>query len=198
MWWLGWLLAAPFWEAKPPVEWTEEQLVRLLSDSPWAQTVRDDARGTKLPGRAVVIYLASASLMRQAEEELLRRRFKQDADLFAAIHEAREEYQAYLKEHAGKVIVVAVPLDPQALNDASEMKRMLNDSLVRVGRKKVKAEGHFPPTPSDPVLRLIFPRELAAGAKELTVEMYLPSVPGPYRTAQFEFKDLTYRGEPDL
>jgi len=31
------LLAAPFWEAKAPRDWSEEELRALLHDSPWAQ-----------------------------------------------------------------------------------------------------------------------------------------------------------------
>ncbi len=194
--WLSWVFAVPFWEA-PPSTWTEQQLIDLLSNSPWAQPSLDSRRGT-LAGPQVVLYLASAAPMRQAENELLRRRFKQQPDLYAAIKDAREEYLAYLSENAGKFIVVAAPLDPQALADAGETKRMIDESVLRIGKKKWKSTGHFPPTPSDPVLRLIFPREIPAGAKEITVEVYLPSIAGPYRSAQFPVKDLILRGVPEL
>lgn len=196
--WLAWLVAAPFWEEKPPEKWSEEQLVGLLNNSPWAQSASDTARNSRLQGPPVVIYFSSATVIRQAEEELLRRRFKQDADLFAQVTEAREEYNAYLKDQAGKVIVVAVPLEPLALNDAGETERMKDESLLRIGKKKLKSTGYFPPTPSDPVLRLIFPRELPESAKDITVEMYLPTVTGPYRSAEFRVKELVYRGQPDL
>jgi hypothetical protein len=75
---------------------------------------------------------------------------------------------------------------------------MEEESLLKMGKRKIKATGHFPPTPTDPVLRLIFPKEVPEGTKEITVEVYLPTVPGPYRTAQFRVKDLVYRGMPDL
>ncbi len=192
---VSWLLAVPFWESAPPVEWSEEQLIGLLNDSPWAQTVGD---GAGLAGPPVLMYLASATPLRQAEEELIRRRYKQQPDLHAAIVDAREEYKAYLAEQAGKVIVVVVPLDANALADAGETKRMESQSLLRVGKRKVKTAGHFPPTPADPILRLIFPRDLAEGTKEFTVEVYLPSISGPYRSATFRVKDLVYRGRPDL
>ena len=195
---ISWLLAVPFWESAPPVEWSEEQLIGLLNDSPWAQTVGDVGRATRLPGPPVLMYLASATPMRQAEEELIRRRYKQQPDLHAAIVDAREEYKAYLAEQAGKVIVVAIPLAAHALSDVGETKRMESESLLRVGKRKVKATGHFPPTPADPILRLIFPRDLAEGTKEFTVEVYLPSISGPYRSATFRVKDLVYRGQPDL
>ena len=195
---VSWLLAVPFWESAPPVEWSEEQLIGLLNDSPWAQTVGDGGRATRLPGPPVLMYLASAKLMRQAEEELIRRRYKQQPDLHAAIVDAREEYKAYLAEQGGKVIVVAIPLDANALSDAGETKRMESESLIRAGKRKVKSTGHFPPTPADPILRLIFPKDLPEGTKEFTVEVYLPSIPGPYRSATFRVKDLVYSGQPDF
>lgn len=195
---ISWLLAVPFWESAPPVKWSEEQLIGLLNDSPWAQTVGDVGRATRLPGPPVLMYLASATPMRQAEEELIRRRYKQQPDLHAAVVDAREEYKAYLAEQGGKVIVVAIPLAAHALSDVGETKRMESESLLRVGKRKVKATGHFPPTPADPILRLIFPRDLAEGTKEFTVEVYLPSISGPYRSATFRVKDLVYRGQPDL
>ncbi len=194
---VSWLLVVPFWESAPPVEWSEEQLILLLNNSPWAQTV-DGGRSTRLPGPPVLMYLASATPLRQAEEELIRRRYKQQPDLHAAIVDAREEYQAYLAEQAGKVIVVAIPLKASALADVSETKRMESESLLRVGKRKVKTTGHFPPTPADPILRLIFPKDLPEGTKEFTVEVYLPSIPAPYRSATFRVKDLVYRGQPDL
>lgn len=196
--WISWLLAVPFWESIPAVEWSEEQLIALLNDSPWAQTSGDVGRATRLPGPSVLMYLASATPLRQAEEELIRRRFKQQPGLHAAIVDAREEYKAYLAEQTGKVIVVAIPLDAHALADAGETKRMEDESVLRVGKRRVKTSGHFPPTPADPILRLIFPKDLPAGTKEFTVEVYLPSIPGPYRNATFRVKDLVYRGQPDL
>ena len=196
---VSWLLVVPFWESTPPVEWSEEQLILLLNNSPWAQTVGDGVgRATRLPGPPVLMYLASATPLRQAEEELIRRRYKQQPDLHAAIVDAREEYQAYLAEQVGKVIVVAIPLAANALADVGETKRMESESLLRVGKRKVKTTGHFPPTPADPILRLIFPKDLPEGAKEFTVEVYLPSIPAPYRSATFRVKDLVYRGQPDL
>lgn len=195
---LAWLLAVPYWEETPPGNWSEEQLVDLLSNSPWAQRAVDGPRAGRSAGPAVAIYLASATVMRQAEEEIIRRRFKQKPDVYAAIADAREEYKAYLAENAGKVIVVAVPLDANALADAGETKRMEEESLLRVGKRKLKPTGHFPPTPADPVLRLIFPRDIPEGTKEISVEVYLPSIPSPYRSVQFRVKELIYRGVSDL
>ncbi|MFN7993153.1 MAG: hypothetical protein U0Q18_06115 [Bryobacteraceae bacterium] len=66
------LLAAPFWETKPPKDWSEEELSMLMHDSPWAQMAE--------PAPAVAIYLATARPLRDAEAELGRRRGKQRND----------------------------------------------------------------------------------------------------------------------
>ena len=34
------LLAEELWQAKPPTEWTQEEAVEVLNDSPWAHQVR--------------------------------------------------------------------------------------------------------------------------------------------------------------
>lgn len=195
---ISWLLIVPFWESVPAAQWSEEQLIGLLNDSPWAQSASDIGRANRLPVPPVLIYLASSTPLRQAEEELIRRRYKQSPDLHAAIVEAREEYKAYLAGQSGKVIVVAIPLTADALADPGETKRMENESILRVGKRKVKSTGHFPPTPADPILRLIFPRDVPDGTKEITVEVYLPSIPAPYRSVTFRVKDLVYRGLPDM
>ena len=146
---LSWFLAVPYWETVPAGSWTEQQLIDLLTESPWAQSAPDTRRGNTLPGPPVVIYLSSAAPMRQAEEEIIRRRFKQKPDVYAAIHEAREEYLAYINENAGKVIVVAIPLDANALADASETKRMEAESILRIGRSRRKMAGCLPLTLAD-------------------------------------------------
>ena len=66
---------------------------------------------------------------------------------------------------------------------------------MRVGSKSYKVEGLFPPEPSDPVLRLIFPRAVKATDKSVEFRLYLPGLPFPEREAQFWVKDLSYRGK---
>jgi hypothetical protein len=47
-------------------------------------------------------------------------------------------------------------------------------------------------------LRLVFPRAVSAGDKAFSFELYLPSVPGPYRAVEFRLKDLMYKGVLEL
>ncbi len=66
--------------------------------------------------------------------------------------------------------------------------------FLKLGRKKYKITGYFPPTPDDPHLRLAFPRAVSTADKNLVFELYLPGTLKPYRLAEFPMKDLTYRG----
>src|SRR6516165_2791708 len=56
-------LALPFWEARPPEKWSDAEIAAIRHDSPWAQP-------SGLPPQQVVIYLATAAPVEQAETEL--------------------------------------------------------------------------------------------------------------------------------
>jgi hypothetical protein len=174
------LLAAPFWETKAPRDWTEDELRTLLNDSPWAQPAE--------PSPAVPVYLATATPMRAAEAERARRRAEQPND----------EYLDFLREHSADSIVLAVACPKwTALSDAAESRHMEDESMMKVGRRKFHMTGHFPPTPSDPYLRLIFPREVTAADKSVTFELYLPGN-GPYHEAEFRLRDLMSKGKLEM
>jgi hypothetical protein len=177
------LFAGPYWEAKAPADWTPEELQRLLTDSPWAAT-----NGTAM-------FLATARPMRLAEEQARLRSKPANAEMSFT----EEEYREFLRTHDGKVIVLAVDLpDRQQLADAEETRRMERDSFLKAGRKKLRMIGHFPPSDSDPFLRLVFPREVDAKARGLIFEIYLPSVTMPYRMIEFRLKDMVYQGRLEM
>ena len=56
---------------------------------------------------------------------------------------------------------------------------------VNIERKEYKILGHFPPTPSDPVLRLIFPRVVRAADKSVIFRLYLAGLNFPEREVEF-------------
>lgn len=188
------VFADRFWEAKPARQWSDEQLLIMLTDSPWAQTttMRDAA---PLP-----FYLATAKPVREAEAEWLRRYMAQmqQKQQPAQADNSKLEYEAWLKENEGKVIVVGIR-NPNlnALAQAEESKAMEEESFMKVGRKKIKMTGHFPPGESDPVLRLVFPRPQEA-VKDITFELYIPGVTGPYRAATFKVKDMMFEGKLEM
>jgi len=174
------LLAAPFWEAKAPREWSDAQIQELLHDSPWAR-MSD-------PQPLVQVYLASARPMREAEEEWARRRGKK----------LNEDYLDYLANEGANKIILAIGLPiKQGLADEAESRRMEQESVMRVGRKTYKIEGQFPPVPSDPFLRLVFPRAVTEGDKGIVFELYLPEN-GPYHQIEFPLRDLRYKGKLEL
>ena len=181
--WLA-LLAAPFWETKAPQEWSEEQLLRLLTESPWAQGVAQTGK---------TAFLATANPMQEAERELARRRKAKNAE------PPDPEFTDFLAQDQGKHIVLAIGYpDPRPLADAVEAKRMEEESLLKVGRRKYKMTGHFPPTPSDPYLRMAFPREIGPSDKNLVFELYLPGVGGTYGMVEFRLKELLYHGKLEM
>ena len=186
------LFATPFWEAKAPADWTSEEVVLLLSDSPWARAA---TAGSKVQSDAVQTYLASAAPMRQAELEAARRFRRKRVE-----QGDPDDYREFLEAQASRSIVLAVRFpDWNALADAKESRQMEEDTLMRVGRRKYKMSGHFPPTPSDPYLRLVFPRDaVKPGDKTIVFELYLPGVPNSYRMAEYLVRDLVYRGKPEM
>lgn len=175
--------AGPFWETKPAREWTNEELGQFLTASPWAKQA-----GT-------TIYLATAQPIREAEVEWNRR--KPPTDL--PDDPVESDYEEFMRENPGKYIVLAARLPrPDEMNDAAAARRVEEKSFMKVGKRKHKIAGHFPPSISDPVLRLVFPRDIQPGDKFLEFELYLPSVPQSYRMIFFDLRQLQYKGRLEL
>ncbi|HLX45768.1 MAG TPA: hypothetical protein VKR43_20135 [Bryobacteraceae bacterium] len=187
-------LAAPFWEAKAPVDWTELEITQLLTDSPWAQMLVPNSQAGSSP---VQMFLATAAPIEQAEHQW-DLRFKKNRP-GAPANNRDEEFQAWLNENRAKQIVIAVLVNlPQALSDEQETRRMQDESVMRVGRKKLKMTGYFPPSAADRYLRLAFPREVTANDKTVTFDLYLPGVPIPFRQAEFKVKDMLFKGKLEM
>jgi hypothetical protein len=181
--WLA-LLAAPFWETKAPRDWSDGQVDRLLHDSPWAQMSG--------PAPYVQVYLATAEPMREAEAELARRSPKLPRG------EPNEDYVDFLRSEGAHKLVLAIAFkDLKALADAQEEHAMEEESIMKVGRHEYKMEGHFPPVPSDPFLRLVYPRAATERDKTIVFELYVPGY-GPYHDAEFKIKDMLYKGKLEM
>jgi len=188
LWTLFLLLAAPFWETKPPQQWSNLDLDLMFRNSPWAQTALLTTRVGGEP--QIFVYLASARPMQEAEEER-RTRGHRKTDPVA------EEYRIWATDNLAKYIVLAVHVPASfTFTDESESKRMEKETAMRVGRKRYPPVLHFLPSSTDEHLRFVFPREVPDSARKLTFEFYVPSISGPYREAEFPLKDLTYKGSP--
>jgi hypothetical protein len=192
-----WLAAAatlPFWDAKPPADWTDDEVQEMLTRSPWVQ----QAVAADSSPRGVAVYLATARPIRAAEAER-EKRAREKGEQPAEGADEDTEYADFLREHEGNVIVlsVAVP-NPSALDDVTEAKMVEELCVLRVGRNKYKMVGHFPPSASDPRLRLVFPRSVRQADKSFGFDLYVPGAQEPLRFVQFRVADLTYKGKPEF
>ncbi|HUA82902.1 MAG TPA: hypothetical protein VMB85_03520 [Bryobacteraceae bacterium] len=186
--------AAPFWETKAPADWTEDELITLFTNSPWAQMVEAPAGS---PAPPVQVYLATAGPMQQGEAERDRRyRRKRPHE---QTDEMTLEYRAWLRENGAQSIVlaIAIPKGQDALAE-QDSQRMEDECVMHVGRRKFKMTGHFPPTGSDPYLRLAFPRQVKESDKSVSFDLYLPGVPIPYRSVEFRVKDMIMNGKLEI
>lgn len=172
--------ASGFWETRPPEEWTVEQVREILEYSPWSQVLRSR-------GDPIQVHLASALPMRQAEERqrVMRKRPGANSATF-------DEYLAMVEE--GKYIVLAVQMkNAEAFSDGVLVARMQKDSRMRADKKSFDLVTYFPPSPSDPYLRLVFPRVPVVKSVDFTV--VIPGATDPYRQVTFLAKDMLYRGK---
>jgi hypothetical protein len=178
---LFFFLAQPFWETKPPEKWSYQEIETLRSASPWAQTVG--------PEPAVLIYFATARPIEDAEAEL---RLRQKNTLT----EPDADYLAYLNANRNRQFVLAIPYE-RALKPlkSEDERRMEDESVMLIGRKRYRMVGHFPPVAADPVLRLVFPREIQPTDKRVVFQLYLPGIVFPDREAEFTVKDMMYHGK---
>jgi hypothetical protein len=184
------LSARPFWEAQPAAEWTDAELRQMLAESPWAQTTG--------PAPVVTVILATAQPIEEAEAERVRRR---NAHPVTGARRAMPDidYLDYVRRHRDEHFVLAIPYSTLAgLGRADEEKRMEEQCSMRVGKRRYGILGHFPPTPSDPVLRLIFPRVVTVADKSVSFELFLPGTTHPARLVEFRVKDLMYKGKLEL
>ena len=142
-------LAQPFWETKPPEQWTDHEIEIMRGSSPWTQTVG--------PAPELTIWFATAEPIEAAEAEA--RLHKQ-----TPLREPDPDYLDFLRENREKVFVLAVnyPTLSGLSKESDAWKTLEKETRMKVGGKTYKIEGTFPPTPSDPVLRLVFPRSVKA------------------------------------
>jgi len=191
------MLSASFWETKAPADWTEEELLRLFTDSPWAQMAAG-ASQVESHGAAVQVYLATAGPMQEAERER-QRRYVRKSNRPVEESPMDTEYRLWLEDNRATQIVLAIRIPrTKDFDAAGQTKRMEEESIMRVGRRKYKTTGHFPPTANDVYLRLAFPRQVTGSDKSLEFDLYLPGVTPPFRTVEFRVKDMIVKGKLEL
>jgi hypothetical protein len=190
------LFADPYWVSKPPPEWSEAQLTALLTNSPWAQAV--EGPGQNAP--PVEVFLATAGPIELAEKERERRiQARRKPGPVSPESAGVTEYRLWMEDNRATQIVVAIPIqNNKGFLDEREVRRMEDECVMRAGKKKIKMTGSFPPSETDPYLRLAFPRKVELSDKTLFFDLYLPGVPSPFRTAEFTLKDMVVAGKLEL
>ena len=175
-------LAEPFWETKPPEQWTDHEIEIMRGSSPWTQIIG--------PSPELTVYFATAEPIEAAEAEARLHKLK-------PLPEPDPDYLEFLHENREKVFVLAVNYPSLAglSKDPDAWKTLEKETRMKVGGKTYKIEGEFPPTPSDSVLRLVFPRQVKPTDKRVDLQLYLPGLPFPEREVEFYMKDLTYHGK---
>jgi hypothetical protein len=189
--------ADPFWVAKPPAQWSDPELVQFLTDSPWAKMAEGPGKPAPAPVR---VYLATAAPMLQAEEERERRAMaKRRAAKGPEPDELAEEYRLWIEDNRPSQIILAIQIpDQKSFSDQKEVRQMEKECVMLVGKKKIQMTGHFPPSPTDPYLRLAFPRRAQGTDKVVGFDLYLPGVTVPFRHVEFVLKDLLVNGRLEL
>ena len=181
---LFFLFAQPFWEARPPEQWTYREIETLRTKSPWAQDVG--------PAPPVLVYFATASPIENAERELRLRGRKPQP-------EPDPDYSGFLNDNRANAFVLAIPYPrPIRFGTAEDQSRMEEENEMVVDRKSYRILGHFPPTPGDPVLRLVFPRQVDPQKKNVVFRLFLPGMPFPEREVEFRPRDLMYHGKLEM
>ncbi|HTM14015.1 MAG TPA: hypothetical protein VL127_13925 [Bryobacteraceae bacterium] len=200
------LCADPFWQTKPALEWTDAELSQFLADSPWAQMAAQPGKAqvgkNAGQGQPVQIYLATARPVVKALAERGRRMELRRPGITKALAEdpLSEERAAWFADYRAAYIIVAARVgNNDAFSSGEETRRMERESVMESGHIQVKVSATFPPTQTDPHLYLAFLREpVAASDKDLSFALYLPGVPGPYRTVTFKMKDMMLDGKPEM
>ena len=177
------LVAEPFWNTKLPADWSIEEVISMLRQSPWSTVSAASS------GPAIRAHVASAAPMREAEAKE-RQAFRTRQDQGASF----EDYQEMLA--TGKFIALAVLLrDAIPTSDGVEARSLEHNSILHVGHRSYKLVTHFPPTAGDPYLRYIFPRAVKPGDKALLFDIYVPGIVYPQRHIEFDLREMKYRGK---
>ena len=173
------------------------EISQFVADSPWAQMVGSPSRG--IPAPSVQVFLATAAPIVEAEKERAVRAKLRRKQTETAEDPMAEEYRLWMEDNHVSQIVLAVRLAPNAgLATESEVRKMEEESYMQVGKRKVKMTGHFPPTKSDPHLRMAFPRMEPGDEKTVTFAIYVPGLPLPFREVVFKLKDMVLNGKLEL
>ena len=181
-----------FWEAKPPPEWTADEVRRMLTDSPWARTAVVRDAGVAHPYGGAQQW---GRVPKKTKPWNVTVRWDSAAPIQAATQSAGEEFERYyVIGLVGDTRVTGQLVNDRQLAEKLQILRgstTLEPANANVLQpEKVKEVSHE----SQRALRFYFPRRrlITLDAQHL----YFATTIGRFDVmAKFDVQDMLYRGQ---
>ncbi len=216
----AWLVAKDFWD-QPFQKWKREDVLRLINDSPWAQSQTFDhveGKGAGASGEKELFYKCtvrffSARPVREAYVRLMQLMNKYDDMAPEQRQQFDARFQRALNLDTSDRVIVALEYatnDPNVARDlraALETARTdtLKQSVYLISQRlgRVELREYFPPSADGTGAKFIFPRTvkgqpvLAPEDKEIRFDFFVPAIEQrlfvTFKTAKMTYRDeLTY------
>ncbi len=219
------LVTATVWAKKPweqPfTEWNKKDAIKVLSDSPWADThIRRRSfagRGSGLRGEkevfdTFIVRFFSALPIREAYVRVVQ--IDNDYDELNDAQRAAfdERFAPALNRDFGEEIMVSMDFQTNDQQQGLEMQRILRVNTVAFFRQsaflisdrmgRVDLAGYYPPAPDGTGAKFIFPRQIdgqpvvSDDDKEVKFEINIPDFPRVLVT--MKVKNMTYKGKLEI
>lgn len=212
------LLAEDFW-LQPFEKWNREQVLRMLNDSPWAQSetftgtiVSKDAGlgGEKELYYRFVVRFFSALPVRQAYVRMMRLMNNYDQMTTEQREEFDKRFRRALELEVSDRVIVALDFDTNNPDAARELRQSFelesadklkqNVYLISQRLKRVELQAYFPPGADGTGAKLIFPRTVNGQPvfgpqdKEIRFDFVVPAT-RQHISLTFKSAKMTYQGQ---
>lgn len=214
----AWLMAKDFWE-EPFEKWKREEVLRMLSNSPWAQTQTLNAvaggRGSGTAGEKELFYqftvrLFSSRPIREAYVRMMQILNKYDEMAPEQKQEFNARFRKALALDVSDRVIVALEYatnDPNATRDlrtfletarTETLKQSVYLITPRHGRLELRE--YYPPSPDGTGAKFIFPRQvngqpvLGPQDKEIRFDFFVPPI-GQRLFLSFKASKMMYHGQ---
>ncbi len=213
---LAWLPATP---DSPFGQWTLEQAVQILNDSPWATKetftevvggIGSGVEGEKELYKTYYVRLLSARPIREAFARIRQLELGYDTLSPARRRDVDRELSAGLKLDVSRWIIVAVAFRSNTPQDQAGIERFFQNQTVETMRNRaflstesmprVELAAYYPPREATVGAKFVFPRiqngipVVDSADKQLVFEFDTPG-PGAQLRARFSIGDMIINGE---
>ncbi len=214
----AWVMAKDFWE-EPFEKWKREEVLRMLSNSPWSQTQTFNAvaggRGSGTAGEKEMFYqftvrLFSARPIREAYVRMMQILNKYDQMPPEQKQEFNARFRKALSLDVSDRVIIALDYatnDPNATRDlrtfletarTETLKQSVYLIAPRHGRLELRE--YYPPSPDGTGAKFIFPRlvngqpVLGTQDKEIRFDFFIAPI-GQRLFLTFKAPKLMYQGQ---